>query len=433
MASSGSGKAIQRLRRSMLGHDGARMSDGQLLGCFIDSRDDTAFAALVKRHGPMVWGVCRRLLDHHDAEDAFQAAFLVLARKAASIRPREMLANWLYGTAHRTALQARRTTGRRRTHERQVPDMPEAAAKDQKLWDDMQPLLDEELARLPDKYRAVLILCELEGKTRKQVAEQLGCPEGTVAGWLARARTMLARRLTRRGLQVSAALLATALSGQAASAAPPSLVSATINAGGLLAAGRAASAGISMKVLALTQGVLKTMLLKKLRIAGVLVLLAVVATGAALMYPTQASVPPKSVKKERTMMTDKEKLQGDWKLISAEEHGSPVPADKIQNLDVHLNINDEQMTFTSRQRHGMLTIFKLDPTKRPRTVAMTVQERNGTASLLHGIYEVDGDRLKLCWGEEAPTEFKTKADRQADQRFYVFQHEKVDRVQRSGK
>src|SRR5207302_2960368 len=118
------------------------------------NHDEAAFAALVQQHGPMVWGVCRRLLaNHHDAEDAFQATFLVLVRKAASVVPREMVANWLYGVAHQTALKARATTARRRAREKQVPDMPEPAAAPQKLWDDLQPLLDQELSRLPDKYR----------------------------------------------------------------------------------------------------------------------------------------------------------------------------------------------------------------------------------------------------------------------------------------
>src|SRR5262249_37856857 len=154
--------------------------DGQLLGCFIEQRDDAAFAALVKRHGPMVWAVCRRLLPHHDAEDAVQASFLVLVRKAASIVPMEMVANWLYGVAHQTALQARRTSARRAAREKQVTPMPEPAVAEQDLWHDLQPLLDHELARLPDKYRVAVVLCDLEGKTRKEAARHLGCPEGTL-------------------------------------------------------------------------------------------------------------------------------------------------------------------------------------------------------------------------------------------------------------
>src|SRR3954467_13728434 len=133
MATNLTGQAIQHLGKAVVVQDGGGMTDGQLLGCFIDHRDEAAFAALAKRHGPMVWGVCRRLLPHHDAEDAFQATFLVLVRKAASILPRERVGNWLYGVAHQTALHSRRTTARRRERGRQVTQMPEPAVAEQAL------------------------------------------------------------------------------------------------------------------------------------------------------------------------------------------------------------------------------------------------------------------------------------------------------------
>src|SRR5437016_3858172 len=199
---------IQHLRKAVLVRDGAGLTDGQLLTLFIERRDEAAFEALVRRHGPMVLGVCRRLLrNHQDAEDAFQATFLVLVRKAASVLPRGLVANWLYGVARQTALKARATVATREGRERQVATMPEPAGREQDLWCELQPLLDEELGRLPDKYRAVLVLCDLEGKTRKEAARQLRVPEGTVAGRLARARAMLAMRLARRGLVVSGGML----------------------------------------------------------------------------------------------------------------------------------------------------------------------------------------------------------------------------------
>src|SRR5689334_9602122 len=136
---------IEHLRRAVLLYDGAGLGDAELLGCFLERRDATALAALVKRHGPMVWGVCRRLLSHHDAEDAFQATFLVLVRKAASVVPRGMVGNWLYGVAHQTALQARRAAARRRAREVQVPELPEANAVRHDPWADVRPLLDREL------------------------------------------------------------------------------------------------------------------------------------------------------------------------------------------------------------------------------------------------------------------------------------------------
>src|SRR5262245_57450524 len=154
MATTQIGGVLRHLRRAVLPRAGAALTDGQLLADHLGGRDGVALAVLVHRHGPMVWGVCRRVLDnHHDAEDAFQATFLVLVRRAASIAAPELLANWLYGVAHQTALKARATAAKRRARERQVAQMPEAAVREQDLWSDLLPLLDEELSRLPDRYR----------------------------------------------------------------------------------------------------------------------------------------------------------------------------------------------------------------------------------------------------------------------------------------
>ena len=185
---------IEHMRRAVTPE-----GDGELLGRFVESRDEKALAALVERHGPMVWGVCRRLLSHHDAEDAFQATFIVLVRKAASVKPREMVGNWLYGVARQAALQAK-TAARRR--EIQVAQMPDVEAP-QDQWAEVRPILDEELSRLPEHYRAVIVLSDLEGRTRRDVSIHLGCPEGTVASRLARARAMLAKRLIQRGIVFS--------------------------------------------------------------------------------------------------------------------------------------------------------------------------------------------------------------------------------------
>jgi len=285
---------IPYIRRAVLRQDGAGLTDGQLLSLFIDERDDHAFALLVNRHGPMVWGTCRRLLPTHDAEDAFQATFLVLVRKAASVVPREMVANWLYGVAHQTALQARRSAARRQERQQQVPNMPEPAVTDHNPCDDLHRLLDEEVSGLPDKYRAVIVMCELEGKTRREVAGQLGVPEGTVAGWLVRARAMLAKRLARRGVSVSGVALAAVLSEAVASAVPISLVPSTIKVASVFAAGDAATAGIvSPTVAALTEGVVKAMLVSKLKL-GVMVgvLVGVLSLGVAGLRAMQTADPP---------------------------------------------------------------------------------------------------------------------------------------------
>src|SRR6516165_8078426 len=200
----------------------AELTDGQLLGRYVTTRDAAAFETLVRRHGPMVLGVCRRLLPNlHDAEDAFQATFLVLVRKARTITPRDAVGSWLYGVAYRAAQKVRVAAARRRSKEVPMAQVPEPTTVAEGLWHDMLPLLDHELALLPAKYRLPIVLCDLEGKTRKEAARQLGWPEGTVAGRLAGARKLLAEALARRGVVLSAGALAVELAHQAASASAP--------------------------------------------------------------------------------------------------------------------------------------------------------------------------------------------------------------------
>jgi RNA polymerase sigma factor (sigma-70 family) len=282
------------------------MADGELLTRFLRSRDGDALAALVRRHAPMVWGVCRRLLNHQDAEDAFQATFLVLVRKAADV-PRQAVANWLYGVARQTAVRLRAAAAKRARRETQVVNMPEPTAAEVREAD-VQTLVDDELNRLPDHYRGVVVLCDLEGMTRREAARHLGIPEGSVASRLARARVMLAKRLTQRGVVFSGGSVAAALStGSASASAPSALVASTINAASLLAAGRAAGI-VSAKVAALTEETVKAMFVNKLKavLAVVLVVgLALGGIGLGIGLPThrvamaQAETPKEApVKKE---------------------------------------------------------------------------------------------------------------------------------------
>jgi RNA polymerase sigma factor (sigma-70 family) len=285
-------RLVQYLRRAAIRQDGTGLTDGQLLSSFIERRDETAFADLVRRHGPMVWGVCRRLLfNHHDAEDAFQATFLVLVRKAASVVPREMVANWLHGVAQQTAWKARTLNMRRKARERQVPNMPEAAAMEQDASRELRPLFDRELSRLPDKYRSAIILCDLEGKTRREAARQLGVPDGTLAARLARGRIMLARRLTRQGLTLPCGALTALLAHNTALACmPAAMISDTIKAAaGLAPAGALSTALVPANVAALTQGVVKSMFIAKLKIA-----LPVLAAAAVLAFSVCTSGVPGS-------------------------------------------------------------------------------------------------------------------------------------------
>jgi RNA polymerase sigma factor (sigma-70 family) len=268
----------------------AEVADADLWARYVRQRDASAFETLVRRHGPMVLGVCRRILrNEQDAEDAFQATFLVLVRRAASLRAPGAIANWLHGVAHRTALEAKRAILQRRTKEALVPPRTEVPADP---WAELRLVLDQELARLARRYRAVIILCDLEGKTRKEAAHQLGCAEGTVASRLARARRILAHRLTRRGF-TSAVL---ALAGGAASARVPSrLVRSTVEVARFsVVEGAAVQVVPSARVSALTEGVLKSMVLTKFKSAVAMVL--VIGIGAlALLSRTGASEPAKPV------------------------------------------------------------------------------------------------------------------------------------------
>ncbi|HEV3238580.1 MAG TPA: RNA polymerase sigma factor, partial [Gemmataceae bacterium] len=196
-------RVIRHLRRAAFHQNGTGLTDSELLEHYLTRRDEAAFEGLVHRHGPMVLGVCRRILRNEaDAEDAFQATFLVFVRKAASIRSRSTLSNWLYGVAHNTALKAKAMNCKRHLKEKEAGTAPKQEARAE-VWQEVQALLDAELSRLPDKYRIPIVLCDLEGKTIKEAARHLGWPQGTVATRLARGRAQLAKRLTKRGLTLS--------------------------------------------------------------------------------------------------------------------------------------------------------------------------------------------------------------------------------------
>jgi RNA polymerase sigma factor (sigma-70 family) len=249
------GRLVRRLRDAH-GPTAGRPSDGELVGQFVADRDGEAFAELVRRHGPMVLGVCRRVLGHRqDAEDAFQAVFFVLARRAAAVRSPDGLGNWLYGVAYRTALGARRQAARRRAKEREAAVDPRDTPAPDDPWADLRPAFDAALATLPDKYRQPIVLCDLEGRPRSEVARRLGLPEGTISSRLARARAMLRTRLARRGLALPPAALAAILSpGYLQSAVPAGLAAAAV--GTSLGTAPAAPA-----VLALAHEVLRAMIL----------------------------------------------------------------------------------------------------------------------------------------------------------------------------
>jgi len=262
---------LPHLRRLIAVQQAEGVSDHQLLQDFTLKRDSQAFTAIVERHGKLVFGVCRRVLQHlQDAEDAFQATFLVLSRRAGSIRKRESLASWLYGVAYRMSMKAKRDAARRRTHEKLAGVRPVGNGAHELTWRDAQAILDDEIRRLPDKYRAPFLLCCLESQSRTEAAAQLGLKEGTLSSRLAFARQRLQMRLTRRGVTLAALLSAAMLATAPVSAA---LVLRTAQSAAVFAAGHATAGILSAKASILAQGALRAMLIARMKI-GVLFLVA---------------------------------------------------------------------------------------------------------------------------------------------------------------
>jgi RNA polymerase sigma factor (sigma-70 family) len=287
-------RTVQRVR-NLRAH-----GDGALLERFVADNDAAAFEALVHRHGPMVLGVCRRILaDSHDADDAFQATFLVLARRAATVRTPDAVGAWLHAVAWQVATRARRARGRRnQTVVLTSLDVSETEGGAAELeWRELRPVLDEELGRLPEKYRAPVVLCYLEDRSNAEAAEQLGWPVGTVKGRLARARSLLQTRLARRGVALGAGLLAAAGAARGAFATPlpAALAKATVHQAALVAAGAAPTlAGVPPAVAALYRGGLRAMMnWSRIKIVGVLLgVLSVCAFSGVFTYRALAGREP---------------------------------------------------------------------------------------------------------------------------------------------
>ena len=294
---------LRELRTFIAGRKAEGQTDQDLLEQFLSHRDEASFAALLERHGPMVLGVCRRVLhDEHLAEDAFQAAFLVLAHKATTIRKKQSVGSWLHGVALRLARKAKAEAARSKHPDVRSKSQAAADPQAEASWHEAQQILDDELQRLPEQYRLPLILCYLEGLTRDEAAAQLGWSAGKLKGLLDRGREQLRSQLVRRGVTMSAAGAATLLADTVLSASvPPLLTVSTIHAATRLAAGVAlAACGISAPVIALTQGGLKMMASKTMTVVVALVLVAslfgagvgIVAQRAEPVEQQQPDTPP---------------------------------------------------------------------------------------------------------------------------------------------
>jgi RNA polymerase sigma factor (sigma-70 family) len=324
--------------------------DEKLLYRFQGDRDEAAFAALVHRHGPMVLGVCRRVLHNcHDAEDAFQATFLVLARKAGSVTNPALLFHWLHSVAWRTAMEAKTRRARRRTAEWQTPGPVGEGPPDHLLWAEIRQVLDEEIGKLPARFRLPFVLCYLEGKTNEEAAAVLGCPKGTVVSRLSRAKERLRQRLSRRGLGLTATGLAALLADQSASAKVPLALSAATIKG--VFQGWPAGA-LSAEVVLLAQKVVNSMRWSKLKFAA-LALLTVAALGTVTglwglrgaepspagdewgIWQAQRIENPGDAPAQAEQagkVTDQDSIQGRWLVVSVSRNGHELNSEEIDEL-----------------------------------------------------------------------------------------------------
>jgi RNA polymerase sigma factor (sigma-70 family) len=275
----------------------AGLSEGQLLDRFVSRRDDAAFEAIVARHGPMVLSVCRAMLrDPNDVDDAFQAVFLVLVRKADALRQRERLGNWLYGVAQRVARRARSDAARRRERLSTGPEPADSAEADLERFD-LRPLIHEEVNRLPASYREAVVLCYFQGRTHEEAAHELGWPVGTVRGRLARARDLLRTRLMRRGIAPAAGALVAVLCREGRAALPPSLLGSTTAAAVAVVSGPVTLAtlgtlAVSARALTLSQGALHAMSTTPLKLAATVLVTAGILTSTGVSaYQAPATVP----------------------------------------------------------------------------------------------------------------------------------------------
>src|SRR5262249_3851090 len=417
--------------------DGGDLTDGELLAAYLAQRNEAAFAALVRRHGSMVLGVCRRLLRSvDDAEDAFQATFLVLARKAGSVRPPGAVGNWLLGVGRRTALQARRAVARRVARERQVTVMPELSIEPVKISNaELQTVLDQELSQLPDKLRLPIVLCHLEGRTRRQVARQLKLPEGTLSNRISAARELLASRLTRRGYALPVTGLAAALASTAKAVVPAALVGSTVRAALVLSAGQRAAAGlISAGAAHLLKKELQVMFWTKLmKVTTVLLVIGVSGGGVtALLRPVTAArlvgtTTADEAKPERpaappgaaAVEAEATRIQGTWHVVAMEERGVTQPESRYKDVNMRIVVTNRTLAIKTTAPDGRDVgpemAYVLNEKVSPNAIDASKDGRT-----IVRIYLPEKDTRKLCFrldGTTRPTGFETK--RRSNQRSYV--------------
>jgi RNA polymerase sigma-70 factor (ECF subfamily) len=436
---------LRRLTRGMGAVTLSDLPDQQLIDQFLASGDESAFEALVRRHGPMVYRVCWRVLQHpQDVEDAFQATFLVLAQKLRTVRKHTSLASWVHGVAHRVALKAKAQAATRRRYEQQATSHV-AVHVDEANWGELRAILDAELTSLPEKWRLPLILCYLQGQTQDEAARELGWSKNTLRRRLGEARSALGRRLGQRGVTWSAACSAVLYSDCVVpTALPPRLVGHTVEAAARVAAGQGVSAAIaSANAVALMKGVLIAMKLTTLKIAfirfSILSALSVLVVCQSYFSLKGSEIAPQldpagqtgKVGKKAASATpargDLAKLQGVWTGHLVEIGGRALPEQKpfTEQFKVRVRIKAREITLRGPTFATMVAFgspvdttftFKIDESRSPKHIDLTAPRAEDDIHQLMalGLYELDrdGNGLVLCLNtlnKKRPKESRTAA------------------------
>jgi RNA polymerase sigma factor (sigma-70 family) len=391
VANGGIKRFVGQIRRAAAETAFDGLTDAELLLRYVDSGDEAAFEVIARRHGPLVLAVCRRVLgDSHGADDAFQATFLVLARKARSIRKSESVSSWLHGVARRVAARARESARTRRWYERRWQRVPAADAFQEVAWRDVGAILDEEIRQLPERIRAPFVLCYFEGASNDSAARTLGCPSGTVMSRLSRARELLRARLTRRGLALSAGFLATTPS-EAAIRVPLALAETALNA---VAAARGAQE-ISAAVAALAASVVRPRWLT----AGVAAASGIgLAVALAIAPIGDKEIQQMSVATPRTVpevpSTDLDRLQGSWAVIASVFEGAADLPASMQGAKAVFRGN--RLTLAGPKNPPQELSVTLDPSANPKALDVTPVDGPAKGMTSRGIYRLDHDTLEFC-------------------------------------
>ncbi len=407
--------------------------DTVLLDRWAREADHSAFELLVWRYGAMVLATCRRVLPPTDAEDAFQATFFALARKAASVGRSGSLGGWLHRVAVHTCRAARRRTAARPLPLTVEPEAP--AAHD---THELRAVLDEELDRLPERFRRVLVICYLQEKTAEEAAVELGCPRGTVLSRLLRGRERLRARLSRRGLALPATVAALALAGEASAALPAAqLVGSTVTGASSWAVGGTAGGSASVPAAQLAREVLNAMRMNAVMKLVMALVVAGCGLGVGLNWPAAAAngfgqqlagdpppvnavrpAPPAGGAKPAEKPDPKkelEKLKGEWQVASLEMGGEKVPEAAAQKMSFTFGTDKVTLVGKLAQAGGTFVVndgssefgFTIDPAKKVAEIDIEIKDKE----FANGIYKFDGDDLILCVDysrADRPVKFETK-------------------------